>query len=522
VQRHETHIQRFLLVAITAMAGLSTVSCSNGELQGCAGPEISSSLLEVRKGNLPSGPKGYLVVPNPIDATGLASATATTSETLASAKMFSLSELTSASLLENAFLKVRIETMSDAVSTLARPNANGEFSYRVEDVHNWEVMAYQSITSLRRYVKALGFGLDESRPLYVTVRSKQAGVAADTVNAYYTHNYFDPTAPRTIKLFGRGNYAPGQDRFVYWHEFGHYLNESISKQVGMDYAGDSGAVYTEGSALHECLADYIAESTGNVSYIGKWIAPNFEGYNAGDPLRSAADVQGKKLTYSQVSLADGTGAKPERYAVAEWCTRVLWDIRKALVAESKDIGAVRSDLLMLSALSLLKKDASISGYRDAVAQADQQLFCGGHQAVINQAFENRGFVKSASLTNPLAITATIYGVTSTGATTSSISPGQDFTFRIRITNSNSQVARNVRIKLESTDARVRGTTYMQGLGDLAANRTLDIGSTSGLSFEYSVYGVVDSATPRGTKVPYTLRLMTENAADKILRGEIQL
>lgn len=507
--------------ALAFAACLSACNAPSEETQACEGPAISSAALAARSVTMTSGPQGYLVVPNPIDATGNPNATVSSADTLSKALLLNLADLTSPSRLENSFLKIRIKTANDASSTLAAPT-NGQFRFNLADVHYSEVMAYQSLQSMRKYLKALGFYLDESRSMVVTVRTEQAGVPADEVNAYYSHGYFDPTAPRTIKIFGNTSYAPGQDRLVYWHEFGHYVNESVSGQRGIDYAGDSGAVYTEASALHEALADYLAESVGETPNIGKWIAQNFEGYAPGQPLRSAVDSGNQRLTFSQVGLADGRGSKPERYAVAEWLTRVLWEIRTALVAESASKGPVKADMIMIGALSLLKKDASISSYRNAIIEADRMLYCGGHQGAIEEAFEGRGFVDGQRVASPLTMQATVYGLNSSGQTTTTVAPGQEFLFRIRISNPGTVTARNVRVRLESSDSRIYETTYEQGYGDVVGGRTLDIGGSGGLPFEHSVFGMVDRNAARGIRLPYKLRLISENANETVFNGEIQL
>jgi hypothetical protein len=462
------------------------------------------------------------VVPNPVDATGIATASASTAEVAQKARLLTLSDLLSPTVLENEFLKVRIETKNDPLSTLAKPDSSGRFLFNVADVHYSEVMAYQSIQALRRYVQALGFGLDDSRPLYVTVRTKQDGVAADEVNAFYSHNYFDPTAPRTIKLFGNVANAPGQDRLVYWHEFGHYLNEVLSRQVGMDFAGDSGAQYTEAGALHECMADYIAQSVSGTPQIGRWISSNFEGFAPGQPLRSAVDSAAQRLSFAQVGMADGRGAKPNRYGVAEWCSRVLWDIRQVLITENSASGAVKADMLMMGALTLLKRDSSFSGYRNAVLEADQILYCGTHGPAIQNAFSSRGFSDSAGLNNRLTFEATVFGVNSSGALTSTIAAGQEFTFKLKIANPNSGIARNVRVRLESANGRIHTTTYEQGFGDLAASRVLEVGVQNGVPIDHSVFGYIDRNASRGTRYPYKLRLISENAPETVLNGELQL
>ncbi len=457
-----------------------------------------------------SGPKANLILPNPIDATSNPFASVSDSLVLQSGGTSSLIGLSLPSRLENSFLKVRIHEVGDALSLLATPNSGPNYFYQPGDVHYSEAMAYRSVSNIQAYVEALGFSIVKSRPLYVMVQA--AGSNSQDINAYYDHGYLNPAQPRTISLYGTSQYAPGMDQDIYWHEFGHMLNESITSERGIDFAGDKGAVWTEGSALHECLADYLAESVSGRGYVGKWVARNFAGYEAGQPLRSAEDTSPIKLDFKRVISADGTGEKPERYAVAEWCSRVLWEIRDSFVRENSQTGPIYSDRMIYSAASLLGRDSSISEFQTALMQADDELHCGGHQDFIAGAFESRGFTKPGTLGQPLTVTAQ----------PASAAPGRAATFVVVIQNPNGEVARNVRVQLESMDPRLIVTTYMQAYGDLPPGATLNIGGPGGLSSAFSVAAEFDSGTFRGQQLPYRIRVLSENGVDAVIDGVIRL
>jgi hypothetical protein len=381
-------------------------------------------------------------------------------------------------------------------------------------------MAYRSVTAIQAYVEALGFSVIQNRPLYVMVQA--AGSTAQDVNAYYDHAYLHPSQPRTIKLFGSSAYAPGMDQDIYWHEFGHLFNESVTAERGLDFAGDAGAIWTEGAAIHECLADYLSESVSGRGYIGKWVARNIDGFAPGQPLRSAI-AQNAKSDFRQVIEADGTGAQPERYAVAEWCSRVLWEIRENFVVQNPKLGAIYSDRMVYSALSLLGRDASLSQFQKALLQSDEQLHCGGHEEAIMNAFEGRGFSQPATLAQPLTLSAKAIAVNpTTGAPTAPL-PGGLVVFQFTLRNPNGAVARNVRVRLEPKDARLFPTTYQQAFGDVPSGRSLSVGTAGGgLSLEYSVAGEIDSAAVRGQAIGFRLRVMSENAPDTVFEGAIQL
>ena len=506
----------FLGLALFALGG-----CHRGG--GCDGPPLDTQRLIGLRSMLFSqggGSSAYLVMPNPIDATRNGSTMATSSGLQSYLRGFDLPSLASPQRLENSFLKVRIRETNDDVSTLARPDAQGRYAFPVTDVHYSEAMAYYSLVAEMGYVEALGFPVVKSRPLYVMVR---ANTEDNQPNALYDHNYLNPSLPRTIRLFGDTDYAPGVDAEMYRHEFGHLFNESSSHEVGMDFAGDNGAIYTEGSAIHECMADYLAQSYGNDPAIGRWIARNFDGYAPGQPLRSAVDYQGSRIRFQDVAFNDGAGGLPERYHTAEWCTRVLWEIRQSFVDRDPRLGAVYADRLMFSAMGFLRKDTSLSQFRDALVQADSQLHCGGNEDTILNAFESRGFARSfPQLARPLDVQVAPVGLDQNYQPTQ-IAPGVTIAFKLRIVNRNNETARNIRVKLEPLDNRFYATTYQQGYGDLAPGQSIQVGvDRNGLALDSSVFAETDRGAQRGSRLRYRIRLLVENGPESSFQGDVAL
>jgi len=526
--------RRKILLASTAglMAALCVVlavGCS--KTKGCDGPALKQEqLLSLRRSAMGTQGSGggkasaFLVLPNPIDATEINGVMASDSRVVDAGNQLGLPSLSMPSLLENGFVKVRIRSVEDDLSTLAKPDSKGRYNFEITDVHYSEALAYYSVVEMIRYVETMGFTVAKERPLYVMVRAEGPGGSDEEPNAIYDHNYLNPSLPRTMRLYGNSKFAPGMDAEMYRHEFGHLFNESASGQVGIDFAGDNGAVYTEGAALHECLADYLALSYGNKPTIGKWLARNLKGFAPGEPLRSLEDTGGKMLRFADVAVNDGRRG-PERYAVAEWCGRVLWEIRKSFLEDDRAVGALRSDRVVFTALSRLRRDTSILQFANELLKADDKLHCGGHRETIVSAFEGRGFSFDVEpITRPVGMTARPFGYTVKDGkvTTSSPKAGASVAFDLRITNPNSTVARNVRVRLEAdSGSGFFVTKYMQGFGDLAPGATVVVGE-GGLSYASSVAGELDQDASKGARIRYRLRVLVENGAGAQQEGEISL
>lgn len=520
------YAQRLSNLILMGLVLLFATACSR-ELNECSGASLNTDELNALKETLsPSGPRAFLIVPNPIEVTQTASVKATDASLESIMDPFQLPGLLSPSRLENAFLKIRIKTIKDDLTTLATPNSKDGYDYPVSDVHYSEVMAYYAISNMKRYVEALGFPVLQTRPLYVMVRGNDENTPKDQVNAYYLHNRNDTTLPREMILYGDTAYTPGVDRDVFWHEFGHLFNESVSGEVGIDLSGERGAMFSEGAALHECLADYLAESVSNRGGVGKWIARNFNNIQPGDPLRSAVRVEDDKNQFSDVSTFDSSLKVFDRYRMAEWCSRVLWDVRSQFVSESPEKGAFLSDRLIFSSLAFLKKDASIKEFREALSTADSEMYCGLHSKSIKNAFESRGFNESVgALGTPLQLSTQVSVLTQgedqkvVKATTLA---GSNAFFAVKISNPNSVTARNVRVILEALDNQLIPVSYLQSYGDLPAGNSILTATQNGLD---PVYYAVNASIPKGVtagKIKYRLRVLVENGPETTVNGEFGL
>jgi len=483
----------------------------------CNPPALNVSKLQsLKRSVFSSGPAGYLVVPNPIEATKSLQATISDSRLADAFQQFQLPGLLDPSRLENDFVKVRIKDINDSASTLAKPDSQGRFAFKIDDVHYSEVMAYHSLAAEIAYVEQLGFSVVKSRPLYVMVR---AASSSNEVNAIYDHNYLNPKLPRTIRLFGDTEFAPGMDRDMYWHEFGHLFNESASHEVKMDFAGDTGAIFSEGSALHECLADYLEYTMSGNPTIGRWLARNLPEYSPGEPLRTALDKNDGKSSFSAVITNDG-GGNPERYTVAEWCSRVLWDIRKEFIEKDPEAGQFNADRLVFSAVSLFGKDTSIQKFYENLQTADEDLYCGDNGGAIENAFEKRGFETSPdSLGAPIALVADPVGMDSNDDGQHQFESSASVSFAISLKNNSRETARNVRVRLESSDPNLHITTYQQGYGDIPGGKSLSIG-TGQMGYDFSVSAEIDRSAPNGRPIPYRLIVEADNGGRNVVEGKI--
>jgi len=508
------------LVFLVGLTGLLS-SCAI-QLSDCAGPLVNTEKLsQVQQDRFFTGPQGYLVLPNPVDSPRLSLFSFSASTFRSAQQGIGLPNLQSASALENSFLKVRLNGVFDSTSKLVGPQNLSSASSDVKDPQYSQVMAYHAITSIQEYAQSLGFSVDKSRPLYVMVRSAKdpsdpaaVGNAAE-VNAYYVHNKFNPRAPRFIQVMGDTNYPLAADRDTFWHEFGHLLNESISSDRGIDEATDLGANYVESRAIHECLADYLDESASNKPYIGKWGAKNFSFIKSGNPLRWAQDMNDDKNNFANVANYDPSTQNDRNYRLAEWCSRVLWDIRTQFQKEDKQTGAFFSDRMVLSALTLLGKNASVSDFRTALLKSDTQLHCGLHQQSIKKAFESRGFDSIVPyLSRGLSLSVSPVGYKDVNGSLQVVTPNADadeIVFNFQITNPNGALARNVRLQVESSDAAVVKLADLQGFGDLPAGKSVRLVGTRYIDYVSSVSVSLDRAYAAGrTKVRFVIKALFEN------------
>ncbi|NBX75419.1 MAG: hypothetical protein EBQ92_02610 [Proteobacteria bacterium] len=503
------------------------------------GPSINmqalnlQTLRDFRLDRFSQGPQAYLVIPNPIDSPQLKSFDFSPSAFQNAQVGVGLPGLQTYSALDNSFLKIRVHSLYDNAALLVKPQELTSATSNVQDPKYSQVMAYHAVSSISDYVKALGFSLDQSRQLYVMVRSNTDPEQATTsqtskeINAYYVHNTYQPQKPRYIQLFGDVQYPLGADRDVYWHEFGHLFNESISASRGIDDAGEKGATFTEAGAIHECLADYLSETASQKGYIGRWAARNLSDIKANYPLRAAISLNDSKNRFSNVATYQSTVGIPEKYDVAEWCTRVLWDIRSQFEKENKETGAFYSDRTIFAAVGMLKKNASLVDFKNTLLDSDRSLNGGSHGSFIQNAFIARGFPdRGVPLSAPLRLQATAVGFKEFNSQIYSVSPNSsadEIFFSLAVSNPNSGTARNVRVQIVSSDPAVIPYVDFQAYGDLPGGSTLRVTGTQYKDFLNSVSLALDRRSASGrSRVSFSLKVSSENAPETTIPLELGL
>ncbi len=528
---HLAHTALFLVSLLTTGCGMRR--SHSGGLEINVQALNLQTLRDFRLDRFSQGPQAYLVIPNPIDSPQLKAFDFSPSAFQHAQVAVGLPGLQTYSALDNSFLKIRVHSQFDSSDLLVKPQELTSATSNIQDPKYSQVMAYHAVSSISDYVKALGFSIDQSRQLYVMVRSNTNPEQSTTsqtsqeINAYYVHNTLQPQKPRYIQLFGDVQYPLGADRDVYWHEFGHLFNESISASRGIDDAGEKGAAFTEAGAIHECLADYLSETASQKGYIGRWAARNLSDIKPNYPLRAALSLNDSKNRFSSVATYQTSQGVPEKYDVAEWCTRVLWDIRSQFEKENKETGAFLSDRTIFAAVGMLKKNASLVDFKNALLDSDKSLNQGSHVSFISNVFLTRGFPdRGTPLGQPLRLQATAVGFKEFNNQIYSVTPNtsaDEIFFSIAISNPNSGTARNVRAQIVSSDPAVIPYVDFQAYGDLAGGASIRITGTQYKDFLNSVSLALDKRAASGrARARFYLKVSSENAPETTLPLELGL
>ena len=213
--------------------------------------------------------------------------------------------------------------------------------------------------------------------------------------------------------------------------------------------------------------------------------------------------------------------------MAEWCSRVLWDIRSQFEKEDRKTGKLFSDRTIFSAVSLLGKNASISQFKEALLNSDQQLHCGLHQKSIQKAFSSRGFQDQVpQLPQKLNLQAqwVAFQLDSTGIVPVAPSArATEILASFRISNPNNRLARNVRLELMSNDPAIITYANVQGFGDLPPGAAIEITGSDYSQYLASVSLTVDPRYINGRRsVKVYLKLSAENGVPTLLPLEVPL
>ncbi len=227
-----------------------------------------------------------------------------------------------------------------------------------EGKHTTEVMVFYHTNKIHDFVKAFGFnGMDYQ--IQATVYSHDIDRNYSGANAYYYNGTMH---------FGRGNSSYGiknmaRSADVIYHEYSHGVTDKIYENAGgLPYRDQPGA-------MNEAWSDYWACTQTGDWVMGEWVMPSeYQRYlqnNNRYPDNYVGEVHEDSKIYS--------GA--------------LWDIRNGA-------GKTVTDRVTWRAYFYYPKNF-LQG-RDAMIQADNDLYSGSHRNLIIESFARHGIGGSSA------------------------------------------------------------------------------------------------------------------------------
>jgi Zn-dependent metalloprotease len=225
-----------------------------------------------------------------------------------------------------------------------------------EGKHTTEIMVFYHTNYIHDYFKSFGFsGMDYQ--MSATVYSHYVDRYYSGANAFYYNGTMH---------FGRGNPDYGiknmaRSADVIYHEYTHGVTDKIYENAGgLPYEGQSGA-------MNEAWSDYFACTQFGDPLMGEWVMPSQYQRRLNNNLKYPDDYVGEVHDDSRI------------YSGA------LWDFR---VFTSKTV----ADRVTWRAYFYYPKDF-LAG-RNAMIQADQDLYEGAHKNEIIEAFARHGIGES--------------------------------------------------------------------------------------------------------------------------------
>ena len=240
------------------------------------------------------------------------------------------------------------------------------YQYTRDDPRFEQVVIYDTIDSIQRYIQSLGFVGATGIRDFPTV----ANAHWDTDD----NSFFNPT--NDTLHFGDGGVDDGEDGDIIAHEYGHAI------QSDQNFAFDLGSGEME--AMGEGFGDYLAASffadEGDPTYqssdaacVGEWDATEYI-FTTPPCVRR---VDGNK-TYPD----DLVG---QEHDDGEIWSAALWDLRGIL-------GGPTVDQLVLEHHFALPFGATMPDAAEAILLADQNINGGVNESVIRQVFVDRGIL----------------------------------------------------------------------------------------------------------------------------------
>ena len=221
-------------------------------------------------------------------------------------------------------------------------DADFVWRYEPDNTHFDEVSAFYYVNTIHAWFKEqIGFdGAD--RQVRVTVH-----YMTDLDNAAY-----DPINDEIV--VGDGTVRdPAHEADVVMHEYGHAVVHTLASMTG-----------SEGSAMDEGYADYFTCSFHDDPLVGEWWMPPYL-RDLDNDMIYPFDISGEPHHDGQI-----------------W-SGALWEIRRTC-------GAEVADKLALGALYYLPISPTFLDGKDALLDADEELFASQHRQTIVEVFSRRG------------------------------------------------------------------------------------------------------------------------------------
>ena len=278
------------------------------------------------------------------------------------------------------------------------------YEYDRSDARFEQVTVYHTIDSIQRYFHTLGFDDDTGTPNGIR----------DFPTLAHAHWYEDDqsfysTGDDAVHM-GGGGVDDAEDADIVAHEYGHAIQHNQNACWG---GGEMGAM---GEGFGDYLAASFFASSGDSAYqnshaacVGDWDAVS---YGSGTP--------------ACLRRVDGTKTYPDDlqgsvHADGEIWSAALWEIRSTL-------GATTTDQLVLEHHFTLPCNATMPIAALELIQANTNLNAGANEAVIRQAFCDRGILTGTDCVAPSGLTL-VYSVSP-----SPVLAGETATYTLVATN----------------------------------------------------------------------------------------
>jgi len=303
--------------------------------------------------------------PNPVQSLGIETLTdQKDADTAVPAEAYvpvTLTNLDGSGFLRGDYANIVSETGNPAFSP------TNTFAYTRHQDEFEQVMAYYWITESQKYIQSLGFG--------TTRRAIDDQPQRVRINQLGYDNSFETDHPKLEIRYGKGGVDDAEDGEVILHEYGHAIHDSQNFSFASEEAG----------AISEGFADYWAVTVSD--HVDTLLGvPQLE------PLACVADWDSVSYTSAvphclrriDTNLHYPTDLNGEVHHDGQIWSRALWDIRNAL-------GPTKADTLILTG-SFDFPGTTMTALANSTVQAADQLYGANAEAVVQQAFHDRGIL----------------------------------------------------------------------------------------------------------------------------------